>query len=234
MSKNMSFKDFIKDKRVCFVGGCPNMKGLGYGDIIDGYDVVVKTNGSLFLGGDDYFIDYGQRIDVLYTNNQFYREMSPLPLSAMKSKGIKHLRMKTCSNQDLLEFNKYFHAEKISVAIDKVNQVVHGALMGAYIYTDILECEPKELFIVGIDFFISKRKEFKKNVYREYLENYLPEKIRKQGNKINVGKKEDGHSVFDNTKYIYDLWGKHENMVFPDFIEEIMHGIIRRDLEQKN
>jgi hypothetical protein len=220
------YKDFIKGKRVIFVGSCPNIKGRNQGEIIDSYEVVVKTNGSVFLEGEEYFKDYGSRIDVLYTNNQFQREMRPLPVKDFYKRGISYLRMKACSDSDLLKYNEYIKTGKITETMQQVNKKLYGALMGAYIFTDILLCEPRELFITGVDFFVSKKKVFEHDNYQEYLPGYLPDKIRRQGNIINKGKIEDGHNMLDNTKYIHELFHAYECMVMPDFIYELMIKVV--------
>ena len=225
----MNYKNYIKGKRVCFVGGCPNIQGMGTGVDIDNYDVVVKTNGSLYLKGDEYYRDYGKRIDVLYTNNQFYREMSP---DIVDMKNVKYLRMKTCSHNDLVMYNKEIPAERITEAITKVDKNIHGALMGCYIFQDILNQNPAELHITGMDFFISKNAAFKHDNYQEYIKGYLPDKIRNQGNKINIGKTKDGHNMLHNTMYMYNLYKESGKITMPDFIEEIMYGIVEGRLKQ--
>jgi len=226
----MNYHEYINDKSVVFVGACPNIKGMDKGVLIDKFDVVIKTNGSLFLSGDEYYKDYGKRIDVLYTNNQFYREMSPLPIEEAKEKGLKYLRMKTCYN--IQSLNDQINAEIIRGAIDEVNKHLEGAVMGAYIYNDILRCNPKKLFIIGVDFFASKKKKFEHDDYHEYIKGYLPDKIRKQGNRINKGKLKDGHNFRENAKYIYGLYLQHDNFVMPEYTEKLLIEIVNGEIDQ--
>lgn len=227
----MNYENYIKGKNVVFVGASPIEKGREKGIVIDNaYDVVVKTNGSVFLNCDDYYRDYGKRIDVLYTNHQFYREMSPFPLDEWKSRGIKYLRMKVCS--DLYDINKFINAEIIIKSIKEVNEFLTGATMGAYIFNDILRCNPMSLTVHGIDFFASKKKVFENDNYGEYVNGYLPDKIRVQGNKINVGKKEDGHNFYTNADYIYKLYQEYDNFLMPDYIESILKSIVNREIDQ--
>lgn len=227
------YKDLIENKRVIFVGGCPNLVGKNQGEFIDNFDVVVRTNGSIYLLEDEkYRKDYGSRCDVLYTNNQFYREMRPFPVKAWSMAGLKYLCMKTCKEFDKREMSKHLGARIIKRAIKEVNKKLKTALMGVYLFQDIINHNPKELFVTGIDFFISKKKVFEHDNYQEYLPNYLPDKIRNQGNRINIGKKEDGHNVKDNTKYIYDLWTSGK-ISMPGFISDIMIKIIKGELQQQ-
>jgi hypothetical protein len=65
--------------------------------------------------------------------------------------------------------------------------------------------EPAELYITGMDFFITKPDIFKPGEYKEYFKNYLPEKIRKKANVANIGRI-DPHDQYSNTKYIYELY----------------------------
>jgi hypothetical protein len=219
------YNNFINQKRVIFVGGASILQGKNQGKFIDSFDVVVKTNGSLLLESPEYYRDYGKRIDVLYTNNQFQRECYP-ELLANVSK-IKYLRMKCANNKRLRELRKKIPTEIITPAIDKVNKIpVQSALMGCYIIQDILDNNPSELYLTGIDFFVSKKPVFEHDNYREYIPGYLPERIRKQGNEINKGKTKDSHDQYSNTKYIYDLYLQNK-LNMPDFIKELMIKVIK-------
>lgn len=222
-------KNLIEGKRVIFVGACPNIKGMKYGATIDGYDVVVKTNGSILLSGDEYYRDYGKRCDVLYTNNQFQREMRPLPV---KDWNLKYLCMKVVSEKDMRRYLDRVPVRVIRDAMVQVNRELHGATMGAYIFTDLLNFNPKELFITGVDWFASKKKAFEHDNYSEYLDCYLPDKIRKQGNKINKGKTEDGHGFVENAEYILKMFNENRNMITHSFLYELLEGITAGRIDQ--
>lgn len=218
----MTYADFIRGKSVCFVGACPNMVGRGLGESIDSFDVVVKTNGSIWLNAPEYKKDYGSRVDVLYTNNQFAREMRA---ELRDIRGIKFMRMKSCKPNDLIALREFYRADIINDAIHAVNKKVRSALMGCYLIQDILQCRPNSLYLTGIDFFESKKQVFEHDNYREYLNGYLPNRIREQGNRINKGKKTDGHDAKSNTRFIYDLWSEGK-VSMPDFIEESMKRVL--------
>jgi len=230
----MRFKDKVKNKRVVFVGACPNLKGTAYGEHIDSYDIVCKSNGSALFDSVNYYRDYGERLDCLYVNNQFYRECYK-ELKEVAPFIIDFLRMKACSFDHFGELRNLFEeVEIIKPAIQSVNQEVKGALMGLYMIKDILSMQSKELHLCGVDFFASKRKEFEHNNYREYLENYLPDKIRIQGNKINKGKTEDGHNFDKNCKYIYDIYMKDERLTMPGYLESLLIDIVGGKIRQQN
>jgi len=222
----MKYYDYLRDKKVIFVGGCPNIKGREFGKSIDDYDIVVKTNGSVFFYGDDYYQDYGKRINVLYCNVQFAREMHPLPVKDFKCRGIDWLCFKGINKKDQESYQRHINVRHIGNIIKEVHQSCFGALMGCFIFTDILKAQPEELYITGIDFFISKKAKFEHNTYNEYLPGYLPNKIRKQGNQINIGKKEDGHNMMKNTKYIYSLYQKYDNFKMSQETFLLMKDII--------
>lgn len=228
----MKYADLIKGKRIIFVGGCPIIKGQRLGQFIDNYDIVVKTNGSVFLQGSDYFRDYGHRIGVLYCNVQFAREMRPLPVKKFRERGIKWLCFKTLHDKDMNQYRKNIKVRDIRNVINDVHKTLPGALMGAFIFTDLLQMQPKELFVTGIDFFASKKRVFEVDNYREYLTGYLPKKIQNQGNRINIGKKEDGHNMLENTMYIHDLFQKHNNFKMSEELQELMHGVVSGEIKQ--
>lgn len=230
----MEFHEFIRNKSVAFVGASPNQVGREMGHIIDNYDVVVRTNGSIdLIDSRDFQKDYGMKIDVLYTNNQFYREMSPLPVSRYKLRGVQWLCMKACKQEDRKRFNEFINCRVPLEAMHKVNAQFVGAAMGAYIYTDILLCQPKEFVLYGVDFFSSKKAVFEDNNYQEYFPGYLPDKIRRQGNIINRGKTEDGHNFKDNAIYIYSLFQQFDNFKAPDYIMNTLKGIVSGGIKQK-
>jgi hypothetical protein len=92
---------------------------------------------------------------------------------------------------------------------------------------------PKEFYLTGVDFFLSKKAVFEHDNYQEYYEGYLPNKIRIQGNKINKGKLEDGHSMIENTKFIKELYDNHSNFRMPGFIERLLIGICEGRFKQQ-
>ena len=233
MQLRIEYNEFIKGKRIAFVGACPNIVGMNKGKDIDKYDIVIKTNGSSLMESPEYYRDYGKRLDVLYANVQFSREMYPLPMIKFKNKGIRWVCFKTISDFDMELYGKDMNVRNIRDIIKAVHQQVPGALMGCFIFTDLIRFKPRELYITGVDFFASKKKVFEHDNYQEYLNDYLPPNIRAQGNAINVGKSDDGHNMIENTKYIYNLFQKYPNMKTDDFIYKLMEDIVNGKRIQK-
>lgn len=219
-----SFKELIENKRVVFVGSCPNLLGTGQGELINSFDTVIRANGHHMVL-DEYKEDYGDRSDIIYFNVQHAREMRPLPVNKYVEDGVQYLCFKSLSSKDHLSYQPYLPCRDIQNIIKEVHTKVHGALMGLFIFEDILKFNPKQLYVTGIDFFKSKKQVFEIDNYKEYLDGYLPEKIVNQGNKINLGKTKDGHNQLANTRYIFDLW--NNGMIdMPDFIRDIMLEIV--------
>jgi len=231
---NEKYRDMIKGRSVVFVGACPNIKGLGYGQFIDDFDVVVKSNGSVLMQPDEkYKNDYGSRIDVLYCNNQFQREMKPFNLSFFASQGVRSLNFKNIGEPCKSEYSKYMLVRDVSRIVKHVQRHCHSAAYGPVIYTDILQFKPAELFITGVDFFASKKASFEHDNYQEYLDGYLPPKIRTIGNAINRGKTKDGHSFTGNAKYIKSLFDTHRNLKTHDFIYKLLEDIVHGRVSQR-
>lgn len=226
------YTNFIKDKDVVFVGACPNLVGKNYGRNIDTYDIVVKSNHSWTFNNPVYNRDYGSHCDVVYINRQYYREMKPFPVREMKERGIKWLCMKGCSEEDKQVYEKSVNVRTIKHVFNEVQAEVKSANMGAFTVFDLLQHSPRNLYITGIDFFASKKPEFQHNNYQEYLDCYLPNKIREQGNKINKGKKIDGHDFIGNAKYFFNLFKKHPNLKTDDFILDLLYSIINGHIKQ--
>jgi hypothetical protein len=233
-SADAIFKRLIKGKRVVFVGACPNLKNKKMGDLIDSFDTVVRTNGSITLIENAVFArDYGKRIDILYTNNQFYREMRPLPLNEYRRKGVQVMCMKRIMKRDELYYPKVIPYRMIHDTIRAVAKGLPSATMGAFIYTDILAKGPAELHIMGVDFFVSRKPKFEHDCYREYVDGYLPDRIREQGNRINVGKKEDAHNFLGNAKYQFELFNQYKGIVqMPQQQWDLLHGIVEGRIKQ--
>jgi hypothetical protein len=228
----MGFNEFIKGKRVAFVGACPNLKGRGMGKEIDSYDVVIKSGHSWALNTEDYYHDYGRRCDVIYVNRQYYREMKPFPVKRMKVCGVKWLCMKGCSPEDMTEFRKVLRTRTIKDVFIKVNQVLKSASMGNYIIQDLLDQQPEVLYMTGMDFFASKNPTFVHDDYHEYLDGYLPPNIRSQGNIINKGKLVDGHNFDGNARFFYDIFQKNNNLKTDRFIQDLLNDIVEGRVKQ--
>ncbi len=225
---------FIEGKRVVFVGPAPNLQGQGRGEFIDVFDIVVRTNNFINLLGDpDIRRDYGGKCHVLYCNSQFYREMRPFPVREWIEQGLEWICLKFAKGFDKQGWRKLgLKVRTLRDTITELIEICPSVLMGPILLSELSRCNPKELFVLGIDFNITRPKVFSASRgYPEYIDNYLPQKIVEQGNRINAGKIKDPHDVIGNTKIIYSLW-KSGKLTMPDEIRDIMLGIMEGRLEQ--
>lgn len=190
----------FKDKRVCFVGGCPNIMAKRLGELIDSYDYVIRPNGS-FPVIDKYVDDYGSKTTHWSINNQYKRYIA---------------RHKICMPIGVTPIYKSSLSE-----IFALYSMVQGLLMGPAIWAYVLEQGCKELYITGIDFMTSKSREYKPFDYPEYYPEYLPLEIQEEGNKVK-SKNCNGHSIEQNNELIKQLFDRYPNFYTDDFIREIL------------
>jgi hypothetical protein len=226
------YRRTIENKKVCFVGACPNIIDKNLGNKIDNYDIVVRTNHFWKPFKNEYLKDYGRRCDILYVNNQYYREMRPLPTTEMKIRGISWLCMKGVKPKDFRRYSKDLFVRTYLNTIKRVCKFVPSASAGSLICEDILQYNPKELYITGIDFFASRKPVFEIDNYQEYIEGYLPRKIQLKGNILNKNKKSDGHDFLGNAKYIYSLFLKNQNFKTDSFIYALLKKIVNKEIQQ--
>ena len=221
------YKEYVNNKRVVFVGPAPILVGKGLNKFVDSFDVVVRTNGSiLLLDNPKYRKDYGSRIDVLYSNVQFHRELgSPFPIESWKEKyNIKFICMKTCGGVFLDTYRKVMPVRTLNKLIGELHKKVEGLLMGPIILTDLIRQQPKELYVTGMDFFIHKPDDFIPGDYREYFPGYLPKKIVVKADIANIGRV-DPHDQYSNAVYMNDLY-KQNLLILDPAVEEAMKVVL--------
>lgn len=202
------YKGLIENKKVIFVGPAPLLKGKDRGSWIDSeFDVVIRTNGSSFLlDNEEYRKDYGSRMDVLYCNVQFHREMGPLPLEKwQRMYGLKFVNFKILNAHYERLYSRVLPVRKITNLIRILQKDVPSILMGPIILKDILQFNPRSVYFTGMDFFINKPDVFIPGDYREYFPGYLPDKITKKADIDNIGRI-DPHDQYANCKLVYQLY----------------------------
>jgi hypothetical protein len=226
MTSEEKFKEFIKNKKVIFVGPSPILKERNLGNWIDEFDIVCRTNGAINLINNVlYQKDYGKRCDILYSNVQFIRESHPLPIDKfIKELNLKFICFKAVGQSIFDYYNMKLPCLKINEVVGRMQILVQGVLMGVIILQHLSEYKPKELWFTGMDFFTSKDFVFKPNHYVEYFEGYLPDKVVKQANIKNM-ERIDPHDIISNTEYINSMY-KKGIVKTNDFIEKIMMEVI--------
>lgn len=221
------YKNLIEGKKVIFVGPAPTLKDQNKGKWIDeDFDLVIRTNGaSLLLKNKEFKKDYGSKMDILYCNVQFHREMKPLPLERWKiDHGLQFVNFKVLKESYEKIYSTVIPVRGISTLIKKLQHTVPSILMGPIILKDILQFNPERLYFTGMDFYIDKPDMFIPGDYREYYPGYLPKKIVKKADVDNVGKI-DNHEQYENCKIVYNLY-KNGEVETDKQIVKIMETII--------
>lgn len=219
----------IEGKKVIFVGPAPNLIDKGLADFIDNFDVVIRTNGAInLLEDENYTKHYGKKTDCLYVNVQFQRDSKGVSIPLLKKHKVKYINFKSISEPKRLEYEKKgIISYNLNALVKYMNTQVESCLMGCIILKHVLDNNPKEFFVTGIDFYETKPDVFIPDDYREYLDGYLLPSTRKWADKNvplrNNGK--DGHNKISNTSYIYNLI-KDGKVKTNDFIIESAKNIL--------
>jgi len=228
MNIEEQYKKLIEGKKVIFVGPAPTLKDTNRGKWIDKeFDLVVRTNGSsLLLKNKDFKKDYGSRMDILYCNVQFHREMKPLPLEKWKINfGLQFVNFKVLKEAYGDIYSKVVPVRGINNLIKKLQHTVPSILMGPIILKDILQFNPERLYFTGMDFYVNKPDLFVPGDYREYYPGYLPKKIVKKADIDNIGKI-DNHEQYENCKIIQNLY-KNGEVETDEEIVKIMEKVMK-------
>jgi lipopolysaccharide biosynthesis glycosyltransferase len=138
-----SFSLLIKGKRVIFVGPATTLEGKKMGEYIDSFDTVIRMNSSMIIPP-EFQEDYGSRCDILYVSSVFHKN------NLLTIKNTNHIKL-ICSTRNYSEFSSKNHLFDVSnIYNDK------KLLTGLYVIQDILNGNPSELYITGIDFYQSE------------------------------------------------------------------------------
>jgi len=161
------FKDYEKDnklskliegKRVAVVGPSPHLEGLGYGEKIDSYDVVIRLN-QKFAIPESKYKDYGSKTDIMFGS---FNHLNQGECDENKDyiKGLKLLVCPMLSMWDLHKQNSWFDSTEVPY-----HNVCDGHLFkifkevgttcntGFTAVIILLNYDIKELFVTGMTFF---------------------------------------------------------------------------------
>lgn len=142
--KDQEFQQLIQNKNIIIVGPSPYLKDKNYGEWIDSFDYVVKFNNMIYSNQSQ---DHGSKIDILYLNN-FYTRKQHFINSPNHDK-VKMLVIKPIRDSQLYQI----HNNLIKTRI--VNQITSGLLLGIMSIKDILQFNPNNLHVIGMDFYQS-------------------------------------------------------------------------------
>lgn len=228
----LNLSSLIKNKSVVFVGPSPILQTRKLGKKIEKFNTIIKTGGAINLNSNDYYRDYGKRIDILFCNRSFYREQYPFPIKKIKNLGVKLLIMRMCEDEDLKNIKRQIPVE----LFDREKIPVRGLpLLGAIIAKKVIENEPKKFLITGTDFNMSRLNGSDnldllyfpdKNKFSEYVNGYLVPNLREKMIGARNRKLFDSHDHLSNAKYIYSLFLQNK-VELPDFILEKLRRLIK-------
>lgn len=191
--------EYMTNKKVIFVGPSPCIRNKGLGEWIDSFDIVVRTNGSVFFLDDpDFNRDYGSKYSVLFFNSQFQRHIQEIDMDKLKARGLKHIYCKSFNSP--LYDSIIDNGVPVEVIVQSPRVLeIRGALMGAIILDMIVSASPKEFHITGVDFYSNNK--------QKYYPGYLPESIIEEAAEMQRNRKtpQTVHDSDNNHRYIYEL-----------------------------
>jgi len=211
--------DFIKDRRVIFVGPGSILKNRGLGEFIDSFDIVIRTNHFpvLLKENPDLIADYGKKCSVLYSNTHYYHRHRPLPYDIYHELGFKWLCAKIVKPVDIRAAKNIIRIRRINHLAGYIQRAIKSdALMGSIILHDIISCLPSEFFITGIDFFLSAN-----DNYGAYPPGYISEATQKENIRKGVGQGR-GHDLKSNAQYMLRMYNQNYFNTHDFILDKIM------------
>lgn len=193
------FKNLIEGKRVVFIGPATTLENNGIGAFIDSFDVIVRMNSSYMIPAKNQ-IDYGSRCDILYAGNVF------LKLNLLTPDNSQHIKL-ICSTKNYPVFsgkNRKFSIFRLK------NQ--KRLLTGIYAIEDILNMNPSELHITGIDFYQSEKL---------YTDFYKIKKLHE--NEIAKTTINKYHDVEHDLKYFKKNIANKANVTLDEFLRKLIY-----------
>lgn len=155
---SINYKNIIKGKRIIIVGPSKYLIDRGEGSNIDSYesnDIVIKINNGYKLRP----IDYGRRCEILYINNKLQKQNPYI------KHYVKDIKRKIPSLKCIVftRINGWKIIDRIDdILIFYVSRNEHvkisyplsiSYLLGTCAIINILLCKPKQLTLIGFDFY---------------------------------------------------------------------------------
>tara|TARA_B100000963_G_scaffold349061_1_gene357550 strand:+ start:30581 stop:31213 length:633 start_codon:yes stop_codon:yes gene_type:complete len=165
----VDYSNFIKGKRVIFVGPAVTLIGKKKGLFIDSHDIVIRTNGA-FPVIKELQKDYGKRCDSLYVNQHFaiHGDMS---IKDYRINGLKYLSLKYDYRKLYMRYrNPNLKIRLIHKEFFKYKKRIKAApLMGTYIIDEIINMNPESFYITGMSMYSET------DFNNHHIKNYIPE-----------------------------------------------------------
>jgi len=197
-----AYVNFLKNKRIIFVGPSPCIKGKKLGKFIDSYDIVIRSGNMLnVLKDKSFYKDYGSKSDILYVNVHFERDCGEAwHFEEWEKLGLKFI----CKKSGLIK-NKNNHTNiRVRNISNYKDMVTPDPTLGLSMLVELLTYPIKSLYITGVDAFITANKLFIPKNYPEYVEGYLPAQA-KVNRDIKLNMKPTGHNNALDARVILDF-----------------------------
>jgi len=170
-----NYYNFLYDKKIALVGPSNNTLDTNQGNLIDSYDLVIRLNKTFEIPL-NIQKDVGRRVDVLYNSMNISdypkeNDLTQKRIYNLKNNGCKYI---SCPypfiypfENDILRFldnnqNKIpYHIINLNLYKYLVNSIKGRPYTGTCAIMDLISFPIKELYITGIDCYISK-------YYKEY------------------------------------------------------------------
>lgn len=228
-----------KNKRVALIGPSPHMQGLGFGEYIDKFDLILRVNEIIPKGFEN---DYGSRSDIVFFN--FGNDSMPIFRKMIEENKeiVNSIRLFVAPRHSLhvtpFHLNQFDPKENVHNNFRKLNIVndfyhigdeknesvekkigCHPTI-GTIVMSLMSEIEYKELFIGGFSFFTTI---FRYNKVKSDYEKSFDSKI----------KGFPGHNVDQEIAYLQKLFNDYQNIKYDHYFENIIvknNYPVRKDL----
>lgn len=216
------FDRTINGRRVVFVGPAATLHNQKQKTFIDSFDVVIKTNGLVFINP-MFYDDYSDRCDILYIN-QSYLDHTKLDVSELLLLKIEIICVKS--------LNKINPQQLSPIPVRVVRNIfcnqnfLHAPTMGSIIVNDVLSSKPKSLHLMGMDFYTNDI---------PYIETYQPiaidDLIKQKWHKITLNTKKVTqnkkvlHNINEDFRYIYKMYKRTNIITVDPYIQNLFNDL---------
>lgn len=195
------YAELIKGRRVVFVGPAPYLKGKGWGEKIDDYDIVVRTGGSPPIRNDAQ-IDYGSKTNVWYVNTSFLHMYDSNRLRQVQASGTDFVNIRHMMGREYIIYDAKMRSRIYSSYIKGIKMPT----MGVVAINEILKNNPAEFRVIGVTFFCDGFNNSHVDGYLTKGQENRHEHLLTEGNKQNkfIGMNHDYHNGDLFVKRNYD------------------------------
>jgi len=224
-----SYNEFLKDKRVIIVGPSPSLEGLGKGEEIDSYDIVVRIN-KAFPVEEGVQSDIGSRTDIHYHclctdmhcgGPVFYKEMKDenVFVSCPYPKWIKPFNGDvTRFENDNKKWDLGFHVLDTYYYLGIAEMLGTRANSGTLTILDLLCYDVKELHITGFTWF---RDGWRKS-YKDHTKIFGEEEGKKKEEKWLKGEFDGNHVQKPQEDLVREIYLNDDRVFIDDIMKEIL------------